>query len=287
MQVRDYDYGKRFYDPSLGRWHVPDPVAEWAYDWSPYRYAFNNPVSYFDPNGLFESRREAREYREEHNLNGRVRKGADGVYSIDNRKAGTSIWKDSEYGVVTGALAIADQVEGKVSNLPSNASFIYNPLSSIERGAMSGDVPAIIMHRTVSSNGANLYSAWEAATKTKGTHFLVGEDGTVYQTARLSKYAVHLWDSSSKQMYKQYFKKLLNSNTIGIEVIGNYNAAAKTWDPLTPEQVTAVANLVLELTFRYDLKMDNVLPHETVQRKTAGEGQVVLDAIKETIQENW
>jgi hypothetical protein len=33
--------------------------------------------------------------------------------------------------------------------------------------------------------------------------------------------------------------------------------------------------------------MSNVLPHENVQRKTTGEGQVVLDAIKETIQENW
>ena len=49
----------------------------------------------------------------------------------------------------------------------------------------------------------------------------------------------------------------------------------------------AVAQLVLELTYRYDLEMSDVLPHENVQRKTTGEGQVVLDAIKETIQENW
>ena len=282
-----YDYGMRFYDPALGRWNVADPVAEWAYDWTPYRYAFNDPINYFDPNGLFETRKEARKYREENNLKGRVRKGADGVYSIDNRKAGTSIWNDSEYGMVTGAFVVADRVEGKVSNLPSDITFKYDPLSSVERGVIDSNVPAIIMHRTVSSVGANLYGAWKTGSKVAGTHFLVGEDGTVYQTGNLTKHTIHLRSGSSKQMYKKYFKKILNSNTVGIEVIGNYNAATKTWDPLTPDQVTAVAHLVLELTFRYDLNMSDVLPHENVQRKTLGEGQVVLDAIKETIQENW
>lgn len=44
------DYGWRMYDPALGRWHVPDPMAQ--YD-SPYTYVGNNPIAYFDPSGMW------------------------------------------------------------------------------------------------------------------------------------------------------------------------------------------------------------------------------------------
>ncbi|HEY3390234.1 MAG TPA: DUF6443 domain-containing protein, partial [Prolixibacteraceae bacterium] len=47
-----YDYGARFYDPTIGRWHVTDPMGEKHYNYTPYAYVYNNPITLIDPLGL-------------------------------------------------------------------------------------------------------------------------------------------------------------------------------------------------------------------------------------------
>ena len=49
-----YSYRARWYDPALGRFTSPDPVAPVNGNpvaWDPYGYTLNNPVKYIDPSG--------------------------------------------------------------------------------------------------------------------------------------------------------------------------------------------------------------------------------------------
>ena len=46
------DYGARFYDPELARWHSVDPLTESYYSQSPYHFSGNNPIRLLDLNGM-------------------------------------------------------------------------------------------------------------------------------------------------------------------------------------------------------------------------------------------
>jgi RHS repeat-associated protein len=47
-----YEPNFRSYDPQIGRFHQVDPLAEVTDNWSPYSFAFDNPILINDPLGL-------------------------------------------------------------------------------------------------------------------------------------------------------------------------------------------------------------------------------------------
>ena len=100
----------RSFDIYKSYWVQADPLSELAPNWTPYRMGFGNPISFTDPLGLFESRAAAEEYAKEHGIktgifrSNRIVRQSDGSFAIQNKKAGTSIADDAEFGVMLSAL---------------------------------------------------------------------------------------------------------------------------------------------------------------------------------------
>ena len=123
-----YDFNFRTYDAAIGRFLQVDLLADWAPSWTPYRFGFDNPITYWDPLGLFESKREARRYRREERREARrngesysgakVKKNKEGRYELRYQGSDGYVTKtesgELEYGAVASYTGPA--IRGDKSN---------------------------------------------------------------------------------------------------------------------------------------------------------------------------
>jgi RHS repeat-associated protein len=277
-----YYYGARYYEPRISVWYGADPMQEKYTNVSSYAYCGNNPVRYIDPDG--------KDWVMVTNKNG----GRSPVWDtrVTNQTTATEYYGKSAYYL--GKEHQYTGVGNRQINLNTNGTWtdvtqyhksisdgemqsddvVQNRITALERKSLKS-VQGVVLHRTASSNTEGTLHSFQIGRDgvNYGTHFLVGKDGTIYQTANLDKYTLHVGKTRNKSFPN-------NLNSIGIEVVGNYNSDTHKWEPLTSAQIEAVANLTNYLMVTYKLPSSALYIHENISYKTEGEGGTVLNAIQ-------
>lgn len=135
INVQEMDF--RQYDPALGRFSNPDRLAELAPSLTPFRFAFNNPVYWSDPSGLYEIDDDGNIVVNNENGNDEVAKLLD--YLKNNKNASVDdiaeqittsgdFWYDLDEVVIT--VGSSSSVSSAVDNITSQVNSAQNKISS-------------------------------------------------------------------------------------------------------------------------------------------------------------
>jgi N-acetyl-anhydromuramyl-L-alanine amidase AmpD len=156
----------------------------------------------------------------------------------------------------------------------------------IEKGPMA-TVNGIVVHQTGGTSATSAFSSY--ASGAAGAHFLIDKDGTIYQTARLTQKTWHVgrlqsrcvaehkcaapkkWDpggthtSESGKPWPDRYPS--NEDSIGIELVGKFDATTKKYETVTTDQNASLKWLVGELIMTLRLQATEVFRHSTVSYK--------------------
>lgn len=167
----------------------------------------------------------------------------------------------------------------------SNSRVVREPREAIEHGPL-GSVSALVLHRTGSVTASSVLNAWK--TKREGTHFLVSENGKVYQTASLRKACWHVgkiysrcrstascsseeaatveemlsrrgtsWGGRFRLVTKHELKKSYpvrfphNHDSIGVEIVGQISSDTELYELPNKVQLSSVFWIIDQIVATY------------------------------------
>ncbi len=183
---------------------------------------------------------------------------------------------------------------------------------SIEHGNIN-KVKSIVLHRTAGPSATSSLNSYASGQQT-GAHFLIANDGTIYQTASLEQLCWHVGilysrckdekscdpkelitvngllhqkgfsfskrvkNVSRHELGKTYpLRYPSNNDSIGIEVVGRYNHATNIFERPTNKQFESLKWLVKILLKEFSLILNNdVYAHGVIARKKKAEGVQLL-----------
>ena len=186
--------------------------------------------------------------------------------------------------------------------------------TAIEHSSIAS-INAIVLHRTGSQTATSVLNAWKS--KKEGTHFLISENGDIYQTASLKKQCWHVGKlyskcrtttscsaDDAKNLEKILHKKNItwgqkfrlvtrseltksypnrfphNHDSLGIEIVGVLSKDKEIYEIPNKKQLESLSWLLDELVTTYSLSVKDIYAHGKIAHKdkNKSEGAASLKA---------